>query len=367
MNSNIQEQRLSSDTLGAPPDKKSVQAERRLSLIAYKLWSESPRKGSFPSLKDALDSGLKKYADRSIVIDIDQNGTVPNIDFIGNSLLVESNHPSIIKTLTDVPRQSIISRLTDQYFQVVASLSPIGFEAEFTDAKNASVSYRCILLPCANDGHQVDKVLGLISWNKREAAALTDPTFPQVLAKRIRSRPDNRIAPKTADTAAPSDLNAETLAVSNQSCVPARDLPPSPQQIVSEGHSTMAKGIKKMNYEEKMQECMAIDGALAVALVDLSTGMALATSGNPNGVDLTVAAAGNTNVTRAKLNVMKELGLKDELEDILITLSTQFHLIRLVNAEAAKGLFIYLMLDKSKANLAMARFKLSKIEQELVV
>jgi len=123
-----------------------------------------------------------------------------------------------------------------------------------------------------------------------------------------------------------------------------------------------------MSYKEKLAECMAIDGAKAVALVDLASGMALAKDqGSAEGLDLDLAAAGNTNVVRAKLETMKSLDLDDEIEDILISLGKQFHLIRPATSDSGKGLFIYLVLDKDKSNLAMARHKMKVIEKDLEV
>ncbi|WP_407840548.1 hypothetical protein ACE1OC_36205 [Streptomyces sp. DSM 116496] len=122
------------------------------------------------------------------------------------------------------------------------------------------------------------------------------------------------------------------------------------------------------NVETSLKEATTIiDGVLGAALVDCSSGMALGTVGGGKDLDLTVAAAGNTDVVRAKLRTMEMLGLKDEIEDVLITLGTQYHLIRLMKGRGSAGLFLYLALDKTRANLAMARHQLKKIEAELEV
>lgn len=122
------------------------------------------------------------------------------------------------------------------------------------------------------------------------------------------------------------------------------------------------------NTEAALKEAMtAVDGALGAALVDYSSGMALGTLGGSKELDLSVAAAGNTDVVRAKVRTMEMLGLKSEIEDVLITLSDQYHLIRLLKSRNNSGLFLYLALDKDKANLAMARHQLRRIEAELDV
>ncbi|MFJ8146505.1 hypothetical protein ACIQ6R_15755 [Streptomyces sp. NPDC096048] len=122
------------------------------------------------------------------------------------------------------------------------------------------------------------------------------------------------------------------------------------------------------NLETSLKECLSsIDGAKAAALVDYTSGMALGTLGGTKDFNLEVAAAGNTDVVRSKLRTMEHLGLKEEIEDILITLSTQYHMIRLLKGRGSNGLFLYLVLDASRANLAMARHQLRRIETELEV
>ncbi|GGW43476.1 MULTISPECIES: hypothetical protein [Streptomyces] len=122
------------------------------------------------------------------------------------------------------------------------------------------------------------------------------------------------------------------------------------------------------NVEISLKETMTVvEGALGAAVVDYTSGMALGTLGGGKDLDLAVAAAGNTDVIRAKVRTMEHLGLKGEIEDILITLGTQYHLIRLVKGRQGSGLFIYLVLDRGRSNLAMARHQLKRIETELEV
>ncbi|WP_055552412.1 hypothetical protein [Streptomyces sp. NBRC 110028] len=121
-----------------------------------------------------------------------------------------------------------------------------------------------------------------------------------------------------------------------------------------------------MNIESALKEAMAIDGALGAALVDYESGMSLGSIGGGQELDLEIAAAGNTEVVRAKVRTLATLGITDAIEDILITLGAQYHLIRLISSSHG-SLFLYLALDRSRANLALARHGLKRIENELAV
>lgn len=113
---------------------------------------------------------------------------------------------------------------------------------------------------------------------------------------------------------------------------------------------------------ETIEELMGITGAKGCAIVDYESGMTLGKEGA--GVDLDLAGAGNSEVVKAKLATMESLGLDTAIEDILITLGDQFHIIRLTPEH--EGLFIYLILDKS-SNLALARRKVMDVEKTLTL
>ena len=116
--------------------------------------------------------------------------------------------------------------------------------------------------------------------------------------------------------------------------------------------------------KDTLPKLMEIDGCIGCCIVDSNSGMMLGASGGGN-LSLEVAAAGNTEVVRSKRKTMKALALNDHIEDMLITLGKAYHLIRPLGSNDA--LFIYLVLDKSRANLAMARHNLRAIEKDLVV
>jgi len=123
-----------------------------------------------------------------------------------------------------------------------------------------------------------------------------------------------------------------------------------------------------VNIEAALKEAMNIDGAVGACLVDWESGMSLGAAGGGKYLDLDVAAAGNTEVIRAKMRTMESLRLDDSIEDILITLSKQYHLIRLLrSARNDQGLFLYLVLDRTRANLALARHSLKRIEADITL
>jgi hypothetical protein len=120
-----------------------------------------------------------------------------------------------------------------------------------------------------------------------------------------------------------------------------------------------------MNVKQTLEAAMQIEGAIGVALVDHQSGMTLGMSGGGSVMNMEVAAAANTNVVRSKLKALQSLGLKDKIEDILITLSTQYHLIRIM--EKHPNFFIYIALNREQANLAMARHRLTDMERALLM
>jgi hypothetical protein len=114
-----------------------------------------------------------------------------------------------------------------------------------------------------------------------------------------------------------------------------------------------------LNLADGLQALLLINGALGACLVESATGLVLGKAGGAT-INLDIAAAGNTEVFRAKQKTMKALGMKDHVEDILMVLGLQIHILRPL--QARPGLFLYVALDRARANMALARMKIAEID-----
>jgi hypothetical protein len=99
-----------------------------------------------------------------------------------------------------------------------------------------------------------------------------------------------------------------------------------------------------------------IPGFIAASLVDVDSGMTLGARSTRADFDLTAASAYNSELVKQKLKIMKALNLRTTLEDMLLTLGDQIHLIKMVTPTS----FIYLAADRAVSNLAIARNAVNK-------
>lgn len=97
-------------------------------------------------------------------------------------------------------------------------------------------------------------------------------------------------------------------------------------------------------------------GFIAASLVDLESGMTLAVRTVRSDFDLTAASAYNSELVKQKLKIMGSLNLSGGIDDMIISLTEQIHLIKLVTPST----FLYLAVDKSQSNLAIVRNAVNK-------
>jgi hypothetical protein len=117
-----------------------------------------------------------------------------------------------------------------------------------------------------------------------------------------------------------------------------------------------------MSTEKELQDVInkiegEMTGFIAASVVDLESGMTLAARSSRSDFDLAVASAYNSELVKQKLKIVKALGLKTTLEDILLTLGDQLHLTKVF---PGGNTFLYLAAERGSTNLAIVRNAVNK-------
>ena len=117
--------------------------------------------------------------------------------------------------------------------------------------------------------------------------------------------------------------------------------------------------------EKFVQDIKAnVPGFIAVSVTEVNSGVSYIASSALPDFDPNLASAYNLEVVKAKMSALRILGLEDKekIEDILITLTNQIHVIDL----APNGnYFVFLVVDSSKANLGITRSLLARYKKDL--
>ncbi|MFZ2503848.1 MAG: hypothetical protein WAW88_14390 [Nocardioides sp.] len=116
-----------------------------------------------------------------------------------------------------------------------------------------------------------------------------------------------------------------------------------------QGEPTMADANHYDQTLDQIEE--GVNGFIGASIVDLDSGMPLVSRSRRDGFDLDVASAYNSEMVKAKLNTMRLLNINSGLEDMLLTLGDQLHLIKILN----RGTFVYVAVDRAATNLALLR------------
>ena len=119
------------------------------------------------------------------------------------------------------------------------------------------------------------------------------------------------------------------------------------------------------NVLDNLSKLERADGFLGAAVFDTRSDTCIATVNRQPGFNIEQSVTGHAEVLRAKRDTIQRLQLDDQLEDIVISQTREYHLLRLCRRQPS--LFVYLTLDRTKANLAMARHLLLDVERDLVL
>ena len=114
---------------------------------------------------------------------------------------------------------------------------------------------------------------------------------------------------------------------------------------------------------EALEQGRTLEGSLATLLVETATGNLIAAAIGAKGVDVEVAAAATAELARQKPRVEERIGLKDTFNEVLLTSTRRYYLLRPVGSDGR--MFLLLVLDRTKANLTAAQEGLAAIERAL--
>jgi CheY-like chemotaxis protein len=109
-----------------------------------------------------------------------------------------------------------------------------------------------------------------------------------------------------------------------------------------------------------LQRTREIDGYLAACMFLASNGGVVCFDGS---IDLRPATSLTAEAMRRKQKTIDAMGIDDEAEDLLITCTNQYHLLRRLHSEVPA--FIYLVLDRTRSNPMMAKLALENAVRSL--
>ncbi|HWH81582.1 MAG TPA: hypothetical protein VNU71_05030 [Burkholderiaceae bacterium] len=109
---------------------------------------------------------------------------------------------------------------------------------------------------------------------------------------------------------------------------------------------------------------LTLDGLLGCAIVDSTSGLVLAREG-PEAVpfDIELAAAACTQMLRAQRLAARSMGLDDAIDEVMTSAGARQQIVRTLTK--FPSLFLFVLLDKHRTNLALARFQLMEVERGL--
>ncbi|MDQ3078747.1 MAG: hypothetical protein M3R03_01955 [Pseudomonadota bacterium] len=165
--------------------------ERRMHVRAYNHWCALLDGRDFPSIQDLQATDIEDFSSHSVLLNFAGAMNDPATPFVGEAIRAEIGVDKIAR-ISDVPGRSLLSRLTDHHFQIIATRAPVGFEADFINQRGHEISYRGILMPFSSDGRDIDYVYGVINWKDNGLAAEVRKPLRAVLPPIVAEREDEQ-------------------------------------------------------------------------------------------------------------------------------------------------------------------------------
>jgi hypothetical protein len=140
--------------------------ERRMHVRAYNYWVSLLDGRAYPAIRALDPEALGDFGPNSVLLDFSDGSDDPKVAWLGDALREECDLIGNVRRISEVPKRSLLSRLTDHYLQIIANKAPIGFEAEFVGQRGKNTMYRGILMPFSSTGDAIDFIYGVINWKE---------------------------------------------------------------------------------------------------------------------------------------------------------------------------------------------------------
>jgi hypothetical protein len=172
--------------------------ERRMHVRAYNYWVSLLDGRAYPSIRDLAPDTLGDFGPNSVLLDFSDGSDDPKVSWLGDALREECDLLGDVRRISEVPKRSLLSRLTDHYMQIIANKAPIGFEAEFVGQRSKNTMYRGILMPFSSSGESIDFIYGVINW-KEIADHATASAIAEQASSALAAVPQIGASPVWAD------------------------------------------------------------------------------------------------------------------------------------------------------------------------
>jgi len=157
--------------------------ERRITFCLYESWEKIAGSSGLPALKRLKSQEIEAFKSNLVLLDLRNGKDNPIFQVIGNGLTEDLEVDLVGRPIAEVPRRSMLSRVTDHYLEVLANRVPIAFEAEFVNREGEKALHRGILLPFSDDNQNINFILGGVRWILAKDVQLDEdkPTIEELM------------------------------------------------------------------------------------------------------------------------------------------------------------------------------------------
>lgn len=188
--------------------------ERRITFCLYESWEKIVEDSRLPPLKKLKRDELEPFKKNMVLLDLREDKDAPTFQVIGQNLEEDLDQSLVGLRISDVPRRSMLSRVTDHYLEVLRNRVPIAFEAEFVNNGDEKALYRGILLPFSDDGENINFILAGVRWIlESELAEAEDQPSVEDLMSIIAAGHDQTKDDAVEDTPTEEEIEEEFVEI----------------------------------------------------------------------------------------------------------------------------------------------------------